>query len=97
LISSWAAGYRAVKSVYSAGFLPSAVPAKIKRAALRLAALYYRESVNGQIEVASGSNPLGVWTRSGSATLNKELRWDIETERNFSPRTGERDFDEAAA
>lgn len=97
LISTWMAGYRAVKLVHSAGYLAGSVPDKIKRAALRLAALYYRESVKGEIEVASGSNALGVWSRLGSATLSKELQWDIESERRFAPRTGERDFDERAA
>ena len=94
----WLRAYRGVKVIYSAGyFTTSNVPGTIKRVALRLALMYYQEATKGQIEIASGSNPMGTWTRTGAAALTREMVRDLGPERGFGSETGERDFDEAAA
>lgn len=97
-LGCWAQAYRAAKVIYSAGYFGSAtVPGRIKRVALRLAAMYYQEATKGQIEIASGSNPMGTWTRTGPAALTREMIRDLTSERSFGSATAERDFDEAAA
>jgi len=98
LSSGWARGYRSVKLIYSAGyFTPANVPAAIKKVGLRLSAMYYQEATKGQIEIASGSNPMGTWTRTGPATLTREMMRDLTPERSFGSESAERDFDLVAA
>lgn len=95
----WFGGWRAVKLVYSAGYQIASIPQEIKDACGRLAVLLFKEFDQGQIEVASGSNVLGTWTRSGPATLTKAMRDQLAAYRRYryDSDTGVRDFDLEAA
>lgn len=94
----WAVAYRAVKLVYSAGYAGAGrVPGALRRLALRLATSYYQESQHGQIELASGSNALGSWTRSGPAAITKDMQHQLARFSNRRVGAGERDFDLEAA
>lgn len=98
--SLWGDASRAVRFIGSSGYFGSRnVPQRLKRLALRLGALYYQEADKGQIEMASGSNALGSWSRFGPAGLTLPMKRDLDSYRRFSfgGMTGERDFDQEAA
>jgi hypothetical protein len=97
---AWQIGRRAIKAVNSAGYFGTTnVPADLKGHALHLAAQFYLEADKGQIEVASGSNALGSWTRMGPAGLTRKTHdalWSTGHIR-IEDVTAERDFDLEAA
>jgi hypothetical protein len=93
------AGYRVVKVRYSAGYFTRAnVPEDIKGVVKRLAASFYNEANKGQIELASGSNALGSWSRFGPAELTVADKEALAPYlRGSFDRTCERDWDLDAA
>lgn len=96
---AWFGGWRAVKLVHAAGYSIATVPEEIKDVCRRLVSLTAQEVESKQIEVASGSNALGSWSRFGPATLTKAMREQLSPYRRsrFNSDTGDRDFDLEAA
>lgn len=97
---AWWPGRRAAKLVYSGGYTIANVPVELKGHAIHLAAQYFLEADKGQIEVATGSNALGSWTRYGPAALTRKAYdglWSAGHVRAEADITGERDFDLEAA
>lgn len=90
---SWANGHRAVRVVYTAGYADrESVPARIKGAALRYAALLWSESNRQDFGVSGQSDSLGNYTRFSAAMLTPELRSALDLERRLGFwESGERD------
>lgn len=89
----WNTGHRAVKVVYTAGYLtPAAVPARIKSVALRYAALVWDESKRGAFGVSGASDSLGNYTRFATAQVTDDMRATLANERRPALwSSGERD------
>jgi hypothetical protein len=96
---SWIVGWRSIKDVNSSGYRVADVPEELKDTCRRLVVLLFQEVDKGQIEVASGSNALGNWSRMGPAMLTKSMRQQISHLRRyrFGADTAERDWDLEAA
>lgn len=96
---AWQGGWRAIKDVYSAGYRVASMPEEFKDTCRRLVVLLFQEVDKGQVEVASGSNALGNWSRMGPAMLTKAMRSQVaHLRRNrFGADTAERDYDLEAA
>lgn len=92
-------GWRSVKDVYSGGYRAAQVPEDIKGVCRRLAILLHDEVEHGRIEVATGSGPLGSWSRFGPATMTRTMRAQLARFRRnrFGTDTAEPDYDLEAA
>lgn len=82
--TTWAAGSRAVRVVYSAGYATTAtVPDALKTVCRALAALYYRESDRAMHGVSSQTDGLGSVTRFVPATLTQPMKDELMPWRRF--------------
>lgn len=89
----WNVGHRAIKLVYTAGYLTSAAaPEVIRSVALRYAALIWDESKRGAFGVSGASDSIGNFTRFTTAQITDDMRAALASERRPSAWTsGERD------
>lgn len=99
LPTPWSDGWRPIRQLTSAGYTVATVPAEAKDVCRRLAKLLHDEISKGLLEIASGSNALGNWSRFGPARLTREMSAALAPlkRRRFGAETGVRDFDLEAA